>query len=41
MTLSTVPYAIVVEDHPIIMMGTTNILEDAGFRIYQAYDGDG
>lgn len=40
MTLSTVPYAIVVEDHPIIMMGTTNILEDAGFRIYQAYDGD-
>lgn len=40
MTLSTVPYAIVVEDDPIIMMETSYILEEAGFRIYEAYDGD-
>ena len=33
MTLSTVPYAIVVEDDPIIMMETSYILEDAGFRV--------
>ncbi|WP_010165449.1 response regulator [Sphingomonas sp. PAMC 26617] len=40
MPLSTVPYAIVVEDHPIIMMETTHILEDAGFRVYESFDGD-
>jgi len=40
MTLSTVPYAIVVEDDPIIMMETTYILEDAGFRVHESFDGD-
>ncbi len=40
MTLSTVPYAIVVEDDPIIMMETTYILEDAGFRVRESFDGD-
>jgi CheY-like chemotaxis protein len=40
MAPSTVPYAIVVEDDPIIMMETTYILEDAGFRVYESFDGD-
>ena len=40
MTLSTVPYALVVDDDPLIMMDTTAILEDAGFRFYEAIDGD-
>lgn len=40
MTLSTVPYAVVVEDDPMIMMETSYILEEAGFRVYEAYDGD-
>ncbi|RYF21040.1 MAG: response regulator [Oxalobacteraceae bacterium] len=40
MLLSTVPYAIVVEDDPIIMMDTTYILEEAGFRVYESFDGD-
>lgn len=37
---STVPYAIVVEDNPLIMMGAIAILQDAGFRVYEAFDGD-
>jgi DNA-binding NtrC family response regulator len=40
MTLSTVPYAIVVDDDPLIMMDTTMILEDAGFRVHDAMSGD-
>jgi CheY-like chemotaxis protein len=40
MPLSTVPYAIVVEDDPIIMMETSYILEGAGFRVYESFDGD-
>ncbi len=40
MPLSTVPFAIVVEDDPIIMMETTLILEDAGFRVYESPNGD-
>ena len=40
MTLSTVPYALVVDDDPLIIMDTTSILEDAGFRLYEAMDGD-
>jgi CheY-like chemotaxis protein len=40
MPLSTVPYAIVVEDDPIIMMETAYILEDAGFRVHESFDGD-
>lgn len=40
MTPSTVPYALVVDDDPLIMMDTTSILEDAGFTFYEAMDGD-
>jgi len=40
MSPSTVPFAIVVEDDPIIMMDTTYILENAGFRVREAFDGD-
>ncbi|WP_010219280.1 response regulator [Sphingomonas sp. PAMC 26621] len=40
MALSTVPYALVVDDDPLIMMDTTSILEDAGFRFHEAMDGD-
>ncbi|MEA1085205.1 hypothetical protein SFC76_13130 [Sphingomonas sp. CD22] len=40
MAPSTIPYAIVVEDDPIIMMETSYILEDAGFRVYESFDGD-
>lgn len=40
MPQSTVPYAIVVEDDPIIMMDTTYILEKAGFRVHESFDGD-
>ena len=40
MPLSTVPYAIVVEDDPIIMLETSFILENAGFRVYESFDGD-
>lgn len=40
MPISTVPYAIVVEDDPIIMMETSYILEDAGFRVHESFDGD-
>jgi CheY-like chemotaxis protein len=40
MPLSTVPFAIVVEDDPIILMGTTSILEEAGFRVHESFDGD-
>lgn len=40
MPLSTVPFAVVVEDHPIIMMETSLILEKAGFRVHECFDGD-
>ena len=40
MSLSTVPYALVVDDDPLIMMDTTSILEDAGFRFHEAMTGD-
>lgn len=40
MTTSTVPYALVVDDDPIILMDTTAILEDAGFRVHEAMNGD-
>ncbi|MEG3166151.1 response regulator [Sphingomonas sp. PB2P19] len=40
MPLSKVPYALVVDDDPLIMMDTTTILEEAGFRYYEAFDGD-
>ena len=40
MTTSTVPYALAVDDDPLILMDVTTILEDAGFRTYEADDGD-
>lgn len=40
MAPSTVPYALVVDDDPIIIMDTTGILEDAGFRVFDAMSGD-
>lgn len=40
MAISTVPYALAVDDDPIILMDVTGILEDAGFRTYEADDGD-
>lgn len=40
MPLSTTPYAVVVEDDPIISMETAYILEDAGFRVHECFDGD-
>lgn len=40
MQTSTVPYALAVDDDPLILMDVTGILEDAGFRTYEADDGD-
>jgi len=40
MPLSTVPYALAVDDDPFILMDVTSILEDAGFRTYEADNGD-
>lgn len=40
MVLSTVPFALVVDDDPLILMDTTAILEDAGFRVHEAMDGE-
>lgn len=39
MTISTVPYAFVVENDALILMHACDILEDAGFRFYEAGDG--
>lgn len=41
MTLSTVPYALAVDDDPFILMDVCRILEDAGYRCHEADDGDG
>ena len=40
MAHSTVPFALVVDEYPMILMDTTVILEDAGFRVHEAMDGD-
>lgn len=40
MTQSTEPYALVVDDDPIILMDACGILEDAGFRFFEAHNGD-
>ncbi len=40
MTMSTVPYALIVDDDPIILLDLDGILTDAGFRCYEADDGD-
>jgi CheY-like chemotaxis protein len=40
MTLSIMPYALVADDDPLILMDTCSILEDAGFRVLEAGTGD-
>jgi DNA-binding NtrC family response regulator len=40
MTISTIPYALIVDDDPIILMDLDGILTDAGFRCYEAGHGD-
>jgi DNA-binding NtrC family response regulator len=40
MTISTTPYALIVDDDPIILMDLDGILTDAGFRCYEADHGD-
>lgn len=40
MSAFIVPFALVVDDDPLILMNTTVILEDAGFRVHEAMDGD-
>lgn len=40
METSTVPYALAVDDEPLILMDISDILEDAGFRTYEADSGD-
>lgn len=40
MKSSTIPFALVVDDDPIILMDASGILEDAGFRTHEANDGD-
>lgn len=40
MEKSTVPYALVVDDDPLILMNACDILADAGFRVRDAGTGD-
>lgn len=40
MTTSTIPFALAVDEDPLILCDIQNILEDAGFRCYEADDGD-
>lgn len=40
MDVSTTPYALVVDDDPIILIDACAILEDAGFRVYEASTGN-
>ncbi|MDK8187938.1 MULTISPECIES: response regulator [Sphingomonas] len=40
MTVSTDPYALIVDDDPIILMDLDGILSDAGFRCVEADHGD-
>lgn len=40
MPLSTIPYALVVEDDPFISMETAYILGEAGFRVHESFNGD-
>ena len=39
MASSTVPYAVVVDDDPFILMHACDILEEAGFRFHEASTG--
>jgi CheY-like chemotaxis protein len=41
MSLNTTPFALVVDDDALILMHACDILEEAGFRFYEASDGDG
>lgn len=40
MSLTTTPFALVVDDDALILMHACDILEEAGFRFYEAGDGD-
>lgn len=40
MEKSTIPYALVVDDDPLILMDACDILEAAGFRVREAGTGD-
>lgn len=40
MAASTVPFALIVDDDPMILMDTTVILEGAGFRVHEAMNGE-
>lgn len=40
MSITTVPFALVVDDDALILMHACDILEEAGFRFYEASDGD-
>ena len=40
METSTIPFALVVDDDALILMHAADILEDAGFRCFEASDGD-
>lgn len=38
--ISTIPYALVVDDDALVLMNSCDILEEAGFRFYEAASGD-
>lgn len=40
MSTSTIPYALIVDDDPLILLHAGEILEEAGFRLYEAGTGD-
>ena len=40
MEKSTMPYALVVDDDALILMDASDILKEAGFRVYEAGSGD-
>ncbi|KHL25450.1 histidine kinase [Croceibacterium mercuriale] len=40
MATSTTPYALAVDDSPLILLDVADILEEAGFRTYEASSGD-
>ncbi len=40
MSITTTPFALVVDDDALILMHACDILEQAGFRFYEAGDGD-
>jgi DNA-binding NtrC family response regulator len=38
--ISTIPYALVVDDDALVLINSCDILEEAGFRFYEAGSGD-